>query len=128
MIVYDSIKESIILNRLDGWKVQSEDVQDESYLHLDDNNIITSNEVEELFLQAKQQLKNYLVLEELPLDDRLVYPLCTWAAGLIYKKYDNIPTEKLEDGTYIGQGRGNDLINEAKTSVYPWQQSKISIW
>ena len=73
MITYDSIKESIILNRLEGWKIQSEEIQDESYLHLDDNNLITSNEVEELFLQAKNQLKNYLVVDELPNDDRLVY-------------------------------------------------------
>ena len=128
MITYDSIKESIILNRLEGWKIQSEEIQDESYLHLDDNNLITSNEVEELFLQAKNQLKNYLVVDELPNDDRLVYPLCTWTAGLLYKKYDHVPTQTLDDGTYVGQGRGNDLINEAKTSVYPWQQSKMSIW
>ena len=128
MIVYDSIKESIIMNRLEGWKIQSETIQDESDLHLEDNNIVTSDEVEESFLQAKHQLKNYLVVDELPLDDRLVYPLCTWTAGLLYKKYDHIPSEKLEDGTYIGQGRGNDLINEAKASAYPWQQSKITIF
>lgn len=125
---FDSLKRDIILSRLDGWKLETKENTQEDYLQLEENHIISETEIEKFWNITIQEVKNYLITNEIPNDDRIIYPICTWCAGLLYKKYTSNSTENMEDTTYIGTGRGNDLVNESKKQLDSWKQSKIVIW
>ena len=73
-----------ILTKLDGFTTDSTD--------LNANKVVTNDEIIEIYTTATYQAQSYTRLTTLPENDaRFIDGICTWSAGLLYKKYDERP-------------------------------------
>ena len=81
------------------------------------NKIVTENEIIALYNTAENLTLSYLRMSELPDDPRIDDGICTWTAGLIYKKYDERPNDLTDETNTIGVG--DQLIITAREMLKP---------
>ena len=81
------------------------------------NKIVTETEILSLYTTAENLTLSYLRMSELPDDPRVDDGICTWTAGLLYKKYDERPNDLTDDTHPIGVG--DQLIITAREMLKP---------
>ena len=81
------------------------------------NKIVSEDEILSLHATAKNLTLSYLRVTTLPEDPRIDDGLCTWTAGLLYKKYDERPNDLTDDTHPIGVG--DQLIITAREMLKP---------
>ena len=81
------------------------------------NKIVSQEEIISLYNTAANLTLSYLRLSELPEDPRIDDGICTWTAGLLYKKYDERPNDLTDETHPIGVG--DQLIITAREMLKP---------
>ena len=131
MVKYSIDIEKKILSYLDGWSIGNpEDIEEGEEidnLFIENNKIVSLQELEEFFNKACKKISTYLYVEDIPSDDRIIEEVCQYTAGLIFKKYTLTPNNDFEDGTN-NVGYGNYLMNNALNNLIPFRNSTISMW
>lgn len=81
------------------------------------NKIVSPEEIISLYNTAENLTLSYLRARELPEDPRIDDGICTWTAGLLYKKYDERPNDLTDETNTIGVG--DQLIITAREMLKP---------
>ena len=123
--------ETICLNILDylqDWTTVDNSVEvDGEKLQLNADNVVPIDEVERYFNRTLIYVQNYLCREIIPDVPEIVYAVCKWTAGLLYKKYNIRANDNMEDDQ-MQIGYGDFLIKSAKEELVPYMYSKLSMW
>lgn len=133
-MIDERIKKSI-LNKLQGYEMV-EDIEEEEYVELKYDNVITDDELEDFYYQALNQCCNYCYFLTYPTEEidgqkvmnkRFETGLILWTAGLIWRKYNIRMNDNIEDsGTVVAYG--DQLIIDAKEILNPFIYTIVHIW
>jgi hypothetical protein len=117
-----------ILDYLQGWSTSKNSVDiNGDTLQLNDNNVVGYDEVKRYWTRVLVLVQNYLCRDSVPDIPEIVYAVCKWTAGLLYKKYNVRANDNMEDDQ-VQVGYGDFLIHSAKDELSPYRFSKLSMW